>query len=230
MLKALNPIITKSEGAGNRDLMLKMSLVGTKFSFFFLVICFIPVILDMDFIFSFWLKEVPKYTVVFCKLLLFKSLIEQFYITLANSIRAVGDIRAFQISRSILNIFPLLFSFLAFKLGAEPFALYLIFVFYAIMDGFTTLYFAKKHCQLSYKVFIKKVLAPSLIIVFFTYILACIPFYLFKEGALRLILICMTSTVTMLLSVWFIGLEFFEKEHIYKLINKFSLKLNKANL
>lgn len=39
MLKALNPLIAKSEGSGNRDFMLNAAMVGSKISFFYL--CFL---------------------------------------------------------------------------------------------------------------------------------------------------------------------------------------------
>lgn len=46
MLKALNPVISKSEGAGNRGLMLRASLSGCKFAYLLMAVFAIPLILE----------------------------------------------------------------------------------------------------------------------------------------------------------------------------------------
>ena len=65
MLRALNPIIVKSEGAGKRDAMLKFSILGTKISYFLLMLFYVPVLVEMSFLFKLWLKNVPQFTVTF---------------------------------------------------------------------------------------------------------------------------------------------------------------------
>ncbi|MDP1817351.1 MAG: MATE family efflux transporter [Leadbetterella sp.] len=229
MLKALNPIIAKSEGAGNRAFMLKTTLVGTKFSFFLLILFYIPAIIEMDYIFTFWLNQVPEYAVIFCRLLLLRNLIEQFYITITNSISAVGKIKVFQISKTILNLFPLLFTIIFFKLGFQPYIMYVIFVFYAIADALVTLFFAKKHCKLSYKVFFQTTFLPCSLIAIVAYLIAYVPFYLLNGGWGRLFLVFFASTISIICNIWFFGLEISEKENVINFFNNFQSKLKKYN-
>ena len=101
--KALNPLIDKSEGAGNREMMLKATLGGTKISFFLLSFLYIPFLVKMPYILSLWLKNVPEFTVIFCRLLLIRNLIEQFYIPLTNALGAVGNIKKYQIVLIVLR-------------------------------------------------------------------------------------------------------------------------------
>ena len=76
MLKALNPVIAKSEGSGNRALMLKASMTGSKFAYIILAVFAIPFIIETPYILKIWLKSTPEWTIVFCRLQLLRSLIE----------------------------------------------------------------------------------------------------------------------------------------------------------
>ena len=73
-----------------------------------LMLFYIPVIIEMPYIFSLWLKDVPEYAVIFCRLLLIRNLIEQLFLTLSASIAAVGNIKKFQTYTSLLNFSPLI--------------------------------------------------------------------------------------------------------------------------
>jgi Na+-driven multidrug efflux pump len=63
--KAVNPLIDKTLGAGNRNQMLKVSLFSTKISFFLLAITYLPFLVQISFFLRLWLKVVPAYTVLF---------------------------------------------------------------------------------------------------------------------------------------------------------------------
>src|SRR5690606_12101976 len=47
MLQSLNPQIIKSEGSGDRQRMLRLAMIASKFSFFLLSFFSIPVIIEM---------------------------------------------------------------------------------------------------------------------------------------------------------------------------------------
>jgi O-antigen/teichoic acid export membrane protein len=214
MLKALNPVIAKSEGAGNRALMLKASMIGTKISFFLLFIFYIPVLIEMPYIFKLWLKNVPEYTVIFCRLLLIRNLIEQLYITLGASISAVGNIQTYQIYGSILNISPLILTYFLFLLHFPPFTLYIVFMIYSLASAWLVFYFAKINCKLSIPIFLKTVVAPSVLSFLLISVLSLIPLFVLPEGLTRLVTVTGVSLVAFLLTTWFVGLTVEERVSI----------------
>ena len=59
MMKALNPVIVKKEGANERESMLEFSFIGCKYPFFMLAFFAIPFCIETDFFLKIWLK---KYT------------------------------------------------------------------------------------------------------------------------------------------------------------------------
>jgi len=225
MLKALNPTIVKSEGAGNRSLMLKASLVGSKTSFFLLLLFYIPVFIEMPTIFELWLKDIPPYTIIFCRLLLIRNLLEQFYVTLANSISAVGNIRNFQVIKSVLAVLPLFISYVLFKYNYSPFIIYEVFILYALLDGILTVYFAKIYCNLLISTYIKSVIFPCLIVGFVSVSLSCLPMVFMQKGILRLSTILFISIVSLITSIWTWGLDDKEKGIGINLINKITIRI-----
>jgi O-antigen/teichoic acid export membrane protein len=213
MLKALNPVIAKSEGAGDRKFMLKASLVGSKLSFFLLVLFFVPMLIEMPYVFNLWLKEVPDYAIVFCRLALIKTLVEQLFLTLITAISAVGKIKYFQIYSSVLNFAPILFSYLLFLMGYPPYYLYIVFIIFAIIKGGVIMFYAKKYCELSITYFNKNIVMVCFNIFIIVFVLSTIPGYFIDEASFfRLLLVTIISFISYIFVVWFIGLKSKERE------------------
>ncbi|MBC7405033.1 MAG: hypothetical protein H7252_05040 [Cytophaga sp.] len=230
MLRALNPLIAKSEGAGNRQFMLTASIMGSKLSFFLLMIIYIPVWLEMPYLFGLWLKEVPQYAIKFCQLLLIQKLIEQLFITLAISISAVGNIRDYQLVSSVLTLFPLAVSFVFFRFGYSPEYLYYIFICYALASLNVTLYFAKKYCGLLLWDYFWNVIArctSSFIIVIGV---SSLPTIFMASGFSRLLYVSSLLFLSFFFSVWWIGLNKLERDQIKVILNHtFNKLLSRAN-
>ncbi len=226
MMKALNPLITKSEGAGNRKMMLDASFIGIKISFFLLAFFYVPVILEMPIIFKYWLVNIPQYTIVFCTLLLVRNLIEQLYVTLATAIISVGNIKNFQIYTSILNIVPLPVSYILFNYGYPPYFLYIVFLLYSFCRGVIFILFAKKECDMSIRSYFKQVVMKSIIPFVFIFLIATIPHIFMNEGIYRLLTVIIVNTFAFLLIVWLFGLTELEKQFIKQIINKIRTKVH----
>ncbi|GAL67508.1 MATE family efflux transporter [Jejuia pallidilutea] len=225
MLKALNPAIIKKEGSGNRDAMLRASITGGKFSFALLALFAIPAIVEMPYILNLWLTEVPEFSIIFCRLLLIKTLIEQQFITLSTSIAATGKIRNFQISLSLLAMLPLVISYFLFSAGFSPPTIYIVFIIQVIFRSFgIILYYAKKVCNLSVPVFLKDSIFKEYLAVTFTLVLIASPFLLMDTSWYRLVAILVLNTIGFMGFFYSIVLNQFEKntikQAVYNLKNK----------
>ena len=221
MMKALNPVLAKSEGAGNRKLMIKASMMGSKVSFFMLTFFFIPILIETSYVFSLWLKEVPDFAVIFCQLLLIRNLIEQLFKTLASSISAQGKIKNYQITSSILCYFPLICSYYLFSIGFPAHTLYIVFILYSIIASCIILYFAKRNFNFPVNIFLKEVVFKCLAVFTFIYLMAYIPYCLLEQGLIRLSLVTLTSSISYSIFIWFIGFSIKEREQLTFLINPF---------
>lgn len=218
MLKALNPMIAKSEGSGNRNLMFKATFTGSKVAFFLLMILSIPVIIEMPIIFKFWLKDVPQFTIIFCRLLLVKLLLDQVNINLTTLIAAVGNIRKYQIVVSVVYILPLIFTYIVFEIGFPPFSIYIIFIIFSIVAGYTNIFFAKTLTGLSVNVFLKEVLMRIFLTFIISFCISILPLIFMNEGFMRIIIVLILSFISSFLAIWFVGLTKNEKNYFNNFI------------
>lgn len=230
MQKALNPMIDKSEGSGNRKLMLKASMLGSKISFFLLMITFIPVLIEMPFVFKFWLKNIPDNSILFCRLLLVKNLVEQSYSTLSSSIGAVGNIKNFQLITTVSNFLPLFLSYFFFSKGLPAYYLYVVFLIYSLVQSVLVIYCAKIYCGLPLYIYFKEVVFRCWFIFFIVISVSFIPIYFIETSFTRLIIVFIESILVSVFLTVFLG---FTKEEKLKFTNviksvKYNLKVKYA--
>ncbi len=225
LIKALNPMIDKNEGGGDRVLMLKAAMMGSKVSFFLLIAFYIPFLIEMPFILKLWLKEVPDYTVLFCQLLLIRNLIEQLFIPLKSAIAAVGDIKGYQISEALLLLFPLPISYFLFKFNYPPNTIYVVFIAYSLLLSGVILYFAKLKCQLSVTLFFRNVISRCLSSFILVYMVGLIPYFYIQPGLIRFIYVLLASILSYLIIVFYVGFSNQERFSIKQMGLLFAKKL-----
>jgi Na+-driven multidrug efflux pump len=227
LITALNPMIAKSEGAGNRILMLKATMMGSKVSFFLSMALYIPMLIEMPYILNVWLKNVPDFTVIFCQLLLIRSLIEQLFIPLASAIAAEGNIKRYQVVASVLTFLPLPISYMFFKLGHPAYTLYIIFVLYSIIASAVILYYAKKNCQLPVIEFLINVTSRCAAAFLLVLLFSLIPYFLIDAGFIRILSVMLMNICGYFIIVFFIGFSSDERIKIKQLgtdlINKLGI-------
>ena len=225
MLKALNPIITKSKGGGNDKLMIKASLLGCKYAYLMLIIFAIPFIIETPYILKLWLKEIPDWAVVFCILQLSRSIIEQLTISISPAISAQGHIKGYSIFKSILNIQPIIFTAIFFYFKFPPYIMYIIWILCGgIIGGGVTLYFAQKLCRLDLKEYFKTIFLPCISITIIMLITGYIPQLILEESFLRLSVTISTTTIIMIICCWIV-FDIEEKNLIKEIIKKIYSKI-----
>lgn len=75
-MMALNPQITKSYAAGDKEYMMTLIHQGARLSFYILLILSLPVIINAHYILTLWLKIVPEHTTQFVQLVLIFAMSE----------------------------------------------------------------------------------------------------------------------------------------------------------
>jgi len=220
MLTALNPMIAKSEGTGNRKLMLNASFAGSKISFFLLIFFYIPVLFEMPFIFKSWLVNVPEYTIIFSTIQMVRNLIEQLYVTLYASISSVGNIRNFQIVNAVLSLLPLPLSYVLFDYGYPPQTIYLIFALYAVAQGGIYLYYARHECGMSLLAYWNEVIVKACVPLIMILMAVAIPHFIVTNDLYRFISVSAVHLIVFSLTIWFIGLSRTEKDFVMQFVNR----------
>ena len=211
MLRALNPQIMKSEGVDDRERMLRLSMIASKFGFFLVAIVAIPAIFEMTEILNFWLKDVPEYTAIFAQLILVSILLNQITIGLQSALQATGKIKVYQavVGGIILLTLPLAYLFL--KLGFAP---YYVFVSYLLFESIAMVFrivITKKIARLSVPIYLDRVFVKS----FFPLLFSLATCWLITNNLhfnYRFLVTGCLSAIVFAISIYFFGLYKDEKD------------------
>jgi len=207
MTQALNPQLVKSEGSGNRQKMIRFTEMATKFSVFLFALFAIPVIIETPYLLNLWLKNVPEYAVIFCRLILIGLFLEKFTFEITSAIRAVGKIRNFQVAESILALLSIPISYIVFKMGYPPYSIFLVNILIASLAIFVRLYFGKVVANMNISQFFKNGILPVLFPLFLTVSIAIIPQFFIPQSFIRLTISTIITLSVLTSSFWCFGLK-----------------------
>lgn len=131
LLQTMNPQIMQSEGSGDRNRMIRLSFLACKYGYLLVAFVGIPIIFEMETILNIWLKNVPEYSVIFCRLIVISLLINQLTIGLQTAIQATGQIKLYQVIVGIIQLLNIPIVYCLFKIGYEP---YYAMICYCFME------------------------------------------------------------------------------------------------
>lgn len=219
MVKAFNPQIVKSEGAGNRDRMMRLSVQSSKFSTFLLLMMVIPMVLELHYILKLWLQNVPDYTIVFCTIILFNALVTQMSTGLKTMVQAIGKIALYQSFLGITNLLILPISFLLLKLGYPPQSVLVASLLIEFVSFFLRLYIVRRISNMQIQLFLKEVFLKVFLIAISCILLTYVFQQLFQETFLRVVLVVIFNTIIAAVMIWFYGLKSFERDILKTMFN-----------
>lgn len=208
---ALNPVIVKSAGSGNRAFLNEATLTGTKISFFLMSVLYIPIFCEAPYLMKMWLKSPPEFAIPFLRLQLLMNLIEQLFKPLMVGIMATGNIRKFQTTTSFIYALLIPASIVFFMLGSPPHAVYLVFIAGYLLLLITTISFAKRTMHLVVSEYAQMVLKPCMIVLIIVLAISLVPSVFFEDSFHRMAGVVMLSIICFLLTVFKFGLSKREK-------------------
>ncbi|RCS27703.1 hypothetical protein DUT90_06245 [Polaribacter sp. WD7] len=219
VLRVLNPQIMKSEGANNRERMIRLSLMSCKFGYFLIAFFVIPLIFEMPAIIDFWLGKQPPYVVVFCQLILIGTLVEQLTIGLISAVQSVGNIKLYQITIGGVILLNLPITFFLLKSGYDAEVALFVYIFLEIFAGVFRLVLCRDIVGLPVSSYLKKVFfkvfLPTLFSISTSFLIVK-----FLEINYRFIITFVLSIIIFFSSSFF-SLEENELELLKKVMNKF---------
>ena len=123
---ALNPQLTKSYAAQEREFYLQLCDRSSRFSFYLYFIVALPVWFTAPLLLQLWLGVVPEHTVNFVRLVLLSSLFSIISNPLVTLLLATGQIRTYQILVGGFRFIVLPLCWLLLKLGCPPESVYAV--------------------------------------------------------------------------------------------------------
>lgn len=222
VIAAIRPQIVKSYAIKDYSRTIYLVNKASVYTFMLLLIFTIPLLLEMNFVLSLWLKEVPLYSAVLCQYTLLFNLFANISVIVISAIHATGRIKRPSLINGTFYILVIPISYIAFKLGGSPESAYIynvIAVICGLLSNVWTLHLYIP--SFSFKYFFIHVVCKCVLI--FLSILIPIYFFMFliNEGWLRLIFVVVLSTVSILLITYFFIMTKSEQSFFKMKLQKF---------
>ena len=129
-LTAINPQITKSWAAGEREYCFELVRKGAKYAWLVILLFLVPVLGEAELLLDLWLgpDKVPPHAAAFLRLSLVGLLVDLAGNSLLTLVQATGRVRGYYLITGLTSYLCLPLVWLAFRLGAGPAWAYVIFI------------------------------------------------------------------------------------------------------
>ena len=202
LLKSLTPVIFKTEGAGNVKNMLRISLLGCKYSTLLYSFLAVPVFIYTPLLLRLWLVEIPEWTILFVRLQLIRAFVEQLGSSMLNSLNATGHVRIFNIISCFYNLAPLVILVVLYGHGFPPYWHYIVMISVMTLGQHTTVFLlCRKYCGFSFIDFWGFVLFPCVFIVVVSAGISMVSLLLNNE-MLGFFICVFLSSISFMVMVW----------------------------
>jgi O-antigen/teichoic acid export membrane protein len=217
---AMKPQIIKSYASNDLKYMHKLIFQGAKYSFFLLLFLSLPILLETKIILQIWLKIIPEYTIIFTQLVILNELISSLSGPLMTAAHASGRIKNFQLTVGGLLFLILPFSWIFLKLGYPPQVTIYISIFFSVLALIARLWILRNLVHLNIKDFFVDVVSKTIIVGFSAMILPLMVQSSFEESIQRFLFVVLVSIVSTSVSIYFFGLEPYERLFFIRVVKK----------
>lgn len=212
MTTSITPQIMKSEGEGNRDRMLRLSVFASKLAFLLSSVLALPLIIEINTVLGVWLKEVPEYTQTYCILTLCMFLVMQLYPGLSRAVQAVGNIKTYQIVTSVLLLLPIPLGYIMYKVGMHHTSVLYLMIISQALQMIYAIRYLHRNAGLNLKIFYAYILKAILVFSFVYLVGSQLHLFLLSHASTLITFLVTCSSVVILFIVLSFLLVFDQQE------------------
>lgn len=210
--KSLNPLIMKSEGAGNRQRALSLAYTQSKYSFLLLSIMVLPIFGSLEYLLGLWLKDVPDHTLMFCKLILLYNMLCMLTTGLQVAIQAHGKIKQYQLTVSSIILLNLPIAYILLKCGLPAESVVGSFIIVEIILIITRVSFAHKLIEMPIKDYYRHVLFPLRYLIIAVPLVALIDFFVPSTSFWGFLLVFIVKFIITAIAIYYLSCEKDERQ------------------
>ncbi len=219
LMNAIRPQIVRSEGEGDRERMLWLSEVASKFSFYLLSCLAVPCIFEMETLLNLWLGNVPEYAVLFCRMVLIASVTDTLTCGLGLANQAIGNIKQYSLAVNSVKLLTLPTAFLCVKIGLSIFWITICYVAFEFFCAMIRLPFVRKTGGLNIVKFVKDVFVKE-VIPFSVFVVISAVLVTYLNFAFSFILTFAIAIPIYIVTIYLFGITEVEREIINSILTK----------
>lgn len=217
---AFQPQIVKSYAAKEVDRFHKLIFQTSKFSYFLVIVLVLPILFTIDEILDIWLKEVPEYTAIFCRLILVYLSIEAITAPLWMSVQATGKIRNYQMLMASLIFLNFPIAYIVLKIGLPVYSVWIVRILVNIIVMVARCIYMKKKLNFPLLPYIRAVILPIISVTLVALPVPMLLFYIIHGFWPNLIILGSVTFALTIFDVYFVGMNTHEKQMARNMILK----------
>lgn len=228
-MMAMNPQITKSYAAGDKQYAFDLACRGAKFSFYIMLLMSLPIMIEAKQILGLWLINPPENSPEFLALTILSSFTTIVGNTLVTLQMAHGNIKKYQLWITIVGCLPFPLTWLAYQMGTPAITSY--FIFFAIywILIFVRFYLVNSMTGIGARQYLVGVVLRCHVVGFASALLPVLISFVMEPSLLRLILIGVVSVLSTFIVIYTMGVNEYERRLVIgfireRLLRKWSKK------
>lgn len=201
---AMNPQIVKSYAAGEIEDMISLIRKGGVLSFLLLWIFSLPLLIETEYVLKLWLGDFPQDAIIFTRLSLVFSLIQSMYSSVNIGIHATGKILKLSLIGGSVLIAAVVMSYVSLSFGGPLWLPFMFNIVSVSLNAFINV--AILHSNMKpFHVwnYYLHVFVKCIVIAVITSVIPLFIYITLHTGILRLIVICLVTAFSILLTFWF---------------------------
>ena len=205
---AVRPQIIKLYAQGEVKEMFKLVYLSSNFSFYLMWLIILPLSLEADYVLSLWLGEYPDHSVSFLILVFILCLIQTLKTPRTIVYHATGKLF---LANSVVGTllccaFPLAYVFL--KMGCEPESVFWAANITMALSEIVSVFILRKYVKYNIVDYLLNIHLRCAVVVAVSFVIPYFTYNKFMEPSfLRLVLTCCISTLSIIATVWAIGMN-----------------------
>lgn len=217
---ASNPQIVQTFSSGNHQDYLRLFIQTSKLSYFLVFFIGLPLMLNMEYVLSLWLDEVPPQGALFARLMIVFCILDSLTGPLWISMQAYGKIASYQIVICVCWMMCLPLTYFAYKSGCAPSALLFVMIGINLTALIIRLIYNKICCGVAIRTYLLKVLFRLAAVSICSSILPLILWWIMSGEASVFFATTACTLITVPISIYFLGLDALERDSIHTTLTK----------
>ncbi len=198
---AFNPQITKTYAKGNMNDLFDLIYRTTRYSFFLVIICALPLFFECGGLLTFWLGKVPNFAKEFCDFMVMICVIDALSGPLWMSVYATGKIKKYQIIISCILFlnFPITAMFM--YAGMSPVWALIVRLVVSIGGYLYRLFYMIKQMKMPFRNYLSSVFRPCGFVFVISVLLVTVLNFSIHIHSVPMTIILVVLTCTVILSI-----------------------------
>lgn len=223
MQGAFAPAITSACGSGDLKLMRALSYRSCKFGLLLSIVFMLPLAIELPYVLTLWLANVPDNTIDFCRCILVVMIIDKASVGHGMAVAARGKIALYQLLVGMASIVSLPVAYCFVKIGHGILSICGALILTTTMATLGRVWFARSLVGLSFAYWARRIVLPVGIIIGLAIGLGVAVRIYMECSLFRLFSIAAICEVVILPMAWMILLDKSEREYLIgKISNRFS--------